>query len=96
MTRPNYDQSYAVTEDALRAAQAFGAGAVLLVPCRVDPKKMNIPKPHEFAIEIEQRTGHLTRVVAGDNAPYADYLKAHNHATDTSREAAKRLIPLAE
>ena len=33
---------------------------------------------------------------AGDNAPYADYIKAHNHATDTSVEWVKRLIPLAE
>ena len=29
-------------------------------------------------------------------APYADYIKAHNHATDTSTEWVKRLIPLAE
>jgi len=94
--KAKYDQSYAVTEDALRAAQAFGADAVLLVPCRVDPKKMNMPQPQEFVIEFDQKTGHLTRVVSGDNAPYADYLKAHNHAIDTSREAVKRLIPLAE
>ena len=31
------------TEDALRAAQAFGADAVLLVPCRIGGMKM--PKP---------------------------------------------------
>jgi hexulose-6-phosphate isomerase len=82
------------TEDALRAAQGFGADAVLLVPCRIGGMKM--PKPQEFAIEFDEQTGHLTRVVAGDNAPYADYLKAHNRAVDTSREAVKRLIPLAE
>ena len=35
-------------------------------------------------------------MVYGDNAPYADYIKAHNHATDRSAEAVKRLIPLAE
>jgi len=81
------------TEDALRAAQAFGADAVLLVPCRIGGMKM--PKPREFAIEFDGKTGHLTRVVAGDNAPYADYLQAHNHAIDTSREAVKLLIPLA-
>jgi L-ribulose-5-phosphate 3-epimerase len=88
------EKTFAVTEDALRAAQAFGADAVLLVPCRISGMKM--PAPREFAIEFDPKTGHLARVVAGDNAPYADYLKAHNHATDTSREAVKRLIPLAQ
>ena len=88
------EQTLAITEDALRAAQGFGADAVLLVPCRIGGMKM--PKPQEFAIEFNKKTGHLRRVVSGDNAPYADYLKAHNHAIDTSREAVKRLIPLAE
>ena len=88
------EATFKLTEDALRAAQGFGADAVLLVPCRIGGMKM--PKPQEFVIEFDEQTGHLTRVVAGDNAPYADYLKAHNHAIDTSREAVKRLIPLAE
>ena len=88
------DASFAKTEDALRAAQGFGADAVLLVPCRIGGVKM--PKPWEYQIEFDQTTGHLTRVVVGDNAPYADYIKAHNHATNTSREMVKRLIPLAE
>jgi len=88
------DKTLAVTEDALRAAQAYGADAVLLVPCRIGGMKM--PSPRQFAIEFDPQTNHLTRVVAGDNAPYADYLKAHNHAIDTSREAVKRLIPVAE
>ena len=87
-------QTRAVTEDALRAAQAYGADAVLLVPCRIGGMKM--PAPRQFAIEFDPQTNHLTRVVAGDNAPYADYLKAHNHAIDTSREQVKRLIPVAE
>jgi hexulose-6-phosphate isomerase len=88
------DKTLAVTEDALRAAQAYGAAAVLLVPCRIGGMKM--PAPHQFAIEFDPQTNHLTRVVAGDNAPYGDYIKAHNHAADTSREAVKRLIPVAE
>ncbi len=87
-------QTLAVTEDALRAAQAFGADAVLLVPCRIGGVKM--PRAWEFLIEFDEQTGHLTRVTAGDNQPFADYIKAHNHAIDTSREAVKRLIPLAE
>ncbi|MCL5097238.1 MAG: sugar phosphate isomerase/epimerase, partial [Candidatus Omnitrophica bacterium] len=89
-----FDASYATTEAALRAAHAFGAVAVLLVPCRIGGMKM--PRPWEFQIEFDESNGHISRVVYGDNAPYADYIKAHNNATDTSREAVKRLIPLAE
>ncbi len=88
------DQSFATSEAALRAAQAFGADAVLLVPCRIGGMKM--PRPWEFQIEHEEKTGHLKKVVYGDNAPFAEYIRAHNHATDTSTEMVKRLIPLAE
>lgn len=88
------EASYKITEDALRAAQAYGADAVLLVPCRIGGMRM--PRPWEFQIEFDEKTGHLTRVVYGDNTPYRDYIEAHNHATDTSREAVNRLIPLAE
>lgn len=88
------EASLKVTEDALRAAEAFGADAVLLVPCRIGG--MPMPKPREFDIEFDPETGHLRRVVAGDNAPYADYIQAHNRAIDTSRQAVRRLIPLAE
>lgn len=84
----------AMSEDGLRAAQGFGASAMLLVPCRIGG--MKTPKPREFDIEFDEKTGHITRLVAGDNAPYAEYIKAHDHATDTSREAVKRLIPVAE
>jgi L-ribulose-5-phosphate 3-epimerase len=88
------EATFKTSEDALHAAQAFGADTILLVPCRIGGMKM--PKPQEFAIEFDEQSGHLTRVVAGDNAPYEEYLKAHNHAIDTSREAVKRLIPVAE
>jgi len=87
-------KSLAVTENALRAAQGFGADAILLVPCRIGGIKM--PRPWEFLLEFNDKTGHLTRVVYGDNAPYAEYINAHNHAVDTSTEMIKRLIPLAE
>jgi len=88
------EASFRATEDALRAAQAYGADAVLLVPCRIGGVKM--PRPWEFQIEYNEGTGHLSRVVYGDNTPYRDYIKAHDHATDASREAVERLVPLAE
>jgi L-ribulose-5-phosphate 3-epimerase len=99
------DQSFAVTEDALRAAEVYGADAVLLVPCRISAMTPGgfgqkggilMPRPWEFQVEFDQKSGHLTRVVYGDNAPYAEYIRAQNHAIDTSTVMVKRLIPLAE
>jgi hexulose-6-phosphate isomerase len=88
------ESSYKVTEDAIRAAQAYGADAVLLVPCRIGGMKM--PQPWEFCIDYDKETGHIRKVTAGDNSQFEDYIKAHNHAVDRSKEMVKRLIPLAE
>ena len=88
------EATIAKTETALRAAQGYGAGAILLVPCRIGG--MTMPKAWEFDIELDEKNGHLKRVVKGDNTPYADYIKAHDHATDTTIEAVKKLIPVAE
>ena len=101
------ERTFAETQAALRTAEAFGADAVLLVPCRIGPRgarggqgapgsTMRMPRAWEFQIEFDDRTGHLTKVVYGDNSPYAEYIQAHNHAIDTSTEWIKRLIPLAE
>jgi hexulose-6-phosphate isomerase len=95
--QPTFD----VTAGALRTAQAFGADAILLVPCWIGARQgkgtpVAMPRPWEFQIEFDDRTGHLTRVVYADNAKYADYIRAHNHATDASREWVAKLIPIAE
>jgi hexulose-6-phosphate isomerase len=55
-----------------------------------------MPDPWEFQIDFDEKTGHIRSVVYGDNAPYAEYIRLHNHAIDTSTEWVKRLIPLAE
>jgi hexulose-6-phosphate isomerase len=98
-------QSFALTEDALRSAAIQGAEAVLAVPCRIAARTPGgfgqkdgilMPRPWEFQVEFDEKTGHVTRVVAGDNAPYADYIAAQNHAVDTSTVMVQRLIPLAE
>ena len=86
-------ESIATTEDALRAAQAYGADTVLLVPCRIAG---NMPRPWEYRYDFDPATGHVRKVTYGDNEPFAEYIKAHNHAIDTSRQAIERLIPLAE
>lgn len=96
------DRTFGEVEEALRTAEAFGADTILLVPCRVGGSArrgaptLPMPRPWEFQIEFDDRSGHLSRVVYGDNSRFADYIKAHNHATDTSTAAIKRLIPLAE
>ena len=46
---------------------------------------MAMPRAWEFQIEFDDKTGHISKVVYGDNTPYAEYIKAHNHATDASR-----------
>jgi L-ribulose-5-phosphate 3-epimerase len=87
-------ESFAVSEAALNAAAGYGADAVLLVPCRIGDVKM--PRPWEFLIDFDEATGHIRTVTRGDNAPFANYIAAHNRSVDTSREAVKRLIPVAE
>src|SRR6185295_11068195 len=83
-----------MSRQALRAAKGYGADAILLVPCRV--RNLPMPEPWEFDIAFEPKTGHVTRVAAGDNTKYDAYIKAQNKATDTSRAAVEKLIPLAE
>lgn len=81
-------------ETALKACAGYGADALLVVPCRVG--SMPMPQPWEFDLEFDDKTGHVKRVVAGDNAPYQKYIEAQNHATDASRKAIQQLIPVAE
>ncbi len=88
------EDSLEKTRLALRAAKAYGADAILLVPCRISG--MAIPKPWEFQISFDEKTGHITRVTSGDDSGFQAYIQAHNHATDTSRAAVKKLIPMAE
>jgi hexulose-6-phosphate isomerase len=87
-------ESFNVSVAALRAAEGYGASAVLLVPCRIGG--MVMPEPWEFRIEFDDATGHLTRVAEGDNARFADFIAAHDHAYDTSAEQIRKLVPIAE
>jgi hexulose-6-phosphate isomerase len=91
---PGMNETIEKIETALRAAQAFGADAVLVVPCRTGVTPM--PEPWEFDIRFDEKTGHVKQVVAGDNSKYEKYIDAHNHAIDMSREGVKKLIPTAE
>ena len=55
-----------------------------------------MPQPWEFDIEFDENTGHIEKVVKGDNTPYRAYIDTHNKAADASRDALKRLVPAAE
>jgi len=88
------DADIASVEKALRASQAYGAGALLVVPCRTGG--MPIPQPWEFDIEMDAKTCHITRVVDGDNSKFQKYIDVHNQSTDASRKAVERLIPVAK
>ncbi len=80
-------------EKALRAAHGYGADAVLIVPGAV--RGMKIPEPWDLDIKFDPRTGYLKQVVAGDNAPYREYIEAHDRATDEAHRAIEPMIPLA-
>jgi len=76
----------------IRVTAAYGADAILLVPCRVDGR---MPKPSQFNIDFDPATLRVKTVAEGDNAPFADYIAAHNRATKLSRAAVEELIPVA-
>ncbi len=96
----NFNHADAFDEEVRKVAAAVestgnvGATAMLLVPCRIGG--MAMPEAWEFDIEFDQSTGHVTRVAAGDNTPYQEYIAAHNQATDATRKAVEKLIPVAE
>jgi L-ribulose-5-phosphate 3-epimerase len=87
--------SLSKAEIALRAAQGYGATAVLLVPCKLG-SNISTPNAWDFDVEFDPKTGQVSRVVNGDNAKFKDYIVAQNRATDMSRENLRKLIPVAE
>ncbi len=92
------DRYVADVQTALRTTAAYGGSALLLVPCQRPPlAEADIPKPWDFDIELDDATGHVTRVVQGDNAKYRAYIDAQNLATDASRRVIEeKLIAVAE
>jgi hexulose-6-phosphate isomerase len=86
--------SISKAEVALRAAQGYGADDVLLVPCKLGGVPM--PNPWEFDIKFDEKTCHLKQLTKNDDAKFKAYIDAQNLATDTSRVALRKLIPVAE
>src|SRR5262249_3105808 len=67
------EDSLEKTRLALHAAKGYGADAILLVPCRIGG--MPMPEPWEFDLSFDEKTGHVTRVVAGDNSRFTAYIE---------------------
>ncbi len=76
----------------IQITAAYGANAILLVPCRVGS---GMPKPSQFKIDYNPKTLVVKSVVEGDNMPFAPYIEAQNKATELSRQAVEELIPVA-
>jgi hexulose-6-phosphate isomerase len=55
-----------------------------------------MPEAWEFEIAFDKTSGHVSKVVSSDNSKFEAYIKAQNQATDTSRAAVEKLIPVAE
>ena len=89
-------KAMAEVETALRAAQGYGADAILLVPGRVSKNDVTLPDPWDFKLEYDQKTGRLVKAVAGDNEKFKAYIEAHNRAVDAATVAIRKLIPVAE
>jgi L-ribulose-5-phosphate 3-epimerase len=77
---------------ALRAASAYGASTILLVPCRIGAPA---PAPWDFKIEYDPATLMLSKVVDGDNSKYAEYIEQHNAATEATYRCLAPTIPVA-
>lgn len=90
------EETIELTRLALRCAKVYGADTILLVPCRIGGVEM--PKPAELDIAFDEKTGYVSRVVKdpGENQKYTKYIQQQNYATDSSRKAVEKLIPLAE
>ena len=78
----------------LRAAQAYGADAVLAPVGGCSAKPM--PEPWEFDIKFDEANGHITQLVASDNEKFSGYIEAHNRSVDGVRASIKKLLPVAE
>jgi hexulose-6-phosphate isomerase len=82
------------TKQVLKAAQAYGSDAILIVPAKIEG--MSMPGKKEYAIEFEADSGKVTRLVEGDNSSFESCIAAHNRAWETSKKALQELVPVAE
>jgi hexulose-6-phosphate isomerase len=85
------DQAYTIA--TMRAAQGYGADAVLLVPGKIGG--MAMPDRGKFKVKFDPQSGHVTSVTAGSDLQYQEYIEAHNKAWDAFQVSIKELMPVA-
>ncbi len=85
-------QSLEDVKKALRIIAAYGGDTLLVVPARIPAIG---PKPWEFKIEFDPATCMVKKVVEGDNAPYIDYIREQNRATELVFRYIDELVPVA-
>lgn len=86
------ENSFKLNVKMIRIAARLGCDSMLSVPVRLD-NKINMPKPHEFKIDFDPKTCHITSIVEGNNKPYKNYIEEHNFAVDMLKSYYERLIP---
>jgi hexulose-6-phosphate isomerase len=90
----NYDADIESVKKALRAASAYGADAILLVPCRIGGSGIKVPDPWDFDIDFDPQTLKIKTAADGDNT-LTPYITVHNTATEATIRAVESLIPFA-
>lgn len=78
----------------IRLTAAYGADAMLLVPCRTDASPR--PKPEQFKITFDEEMMRVLTVVEGDNEPYKKYITEQNRASALTQKAIAELLPVAK
>ena len=80
----------------IELTKAYGATVMLIVPVGFYPENgPKFPPFREIAYRWNPETLEVSSVAAGDNSPYADYIRRQNEATAAAVKAVRELIPLA-
>ena len=82
----NVEGDLKVLRHAIEVAGAYGASSILVTPGRTSAPALN---PWEFDVQFDPDTLMVSRICAGDNAPYAAYIEAQNTAT----KAVQKYLP---
>lgn len=88
----NRSASIAKISTALSVASALGCGTLLLAPGRIGG--MEMPKPWEFCIAYNPKTGYVKSVDEKNSEQYKPYIEAHNTACDNITAALFEMKPL--
>ena len=91
-----YVDEVAKAKACLELTAAYGAPVMLIVPVGFYPNDgPAFPPFREIRYAWDPETLAVTAVTAGDNAPYADYIRRQNEATDAALRGVRELLPLA-